>query len=287
VGVPRWAGSLAVCVAVVAVPLRGEAAPGLVLTGEARLGGPGTLELVATNLGPEPLAGVAPEVVFAHRTESGDAVALAPGERRSWTFTLAPPEGVGMFPVTVRAGYRDGEGRAGSAVLVLAVGTPDARAGPVEARLLLGRVVGSSGAQLVLSSQAAVPIAGRAALVTAGGLQPQPETQPAEVPAHGETRVPFVIEDIGAELDEPQPVFGLLEYELDGVHHAALARAEATVLPGARARRSRPLLVGLGALAVAFLLLAVAWHTARRRTSGRGNPPARPPSHPQGRLPTA
>jgi hypothetical protein len=267
----RWGGWLLAST----IALAGNARATLVLDAEGRLGATPALELGVTNAGAAPLDDVTPEVLFVRRTATGAAVDLAPGERRGWTLPLATPDGPGEFPAIVRVRARSA-GERTDTVLVATVATPGVGAGGLDARLLVSPIAGSGGAELLLENRTDRHIAGRVALVAPAALTPQPETQPAAVPAAGLTRVVFVLQDTGMPSDTPRLLFGMLEYELDGVHHTALARAEADVVPGGRARRRLPLVVGLTALGMCLALLGIAVRRAALRQPHEG--PGRPES---------
>lgn len=252
--------ALVASVAVLAVRAPCGAAARLELAAET-----GTdLRLWATNAGDETADEVVPELLYQHRSERGGAARLAPGARHEWHFAVAAP-GPGTFPAIVRVRWRDRSGRR-SLPLVALVSTPDVPASPVQARLdPTSPVRRMGGARLVLENPGSRPVAGRVAFVLPRGLGTDPESMPARLPAGGRTEILVVLENAGAVPPGGYPAYAVFEYPEDGRHAAVLARASIEVAPEATSSRTRPLVVGLAALAVTFLLLAVAWRAAARR----------------------
>ncbi len=244
-----------------AAPTAGAA---LRLEAESRVSDGVTLRLRATNTAAEPAEDVVSEVVYHHRTVVPERVAaIDPGAAHEWAMTLPAPPGPGTFPVTVRVRWaaRDGEMR--SEVLVHLVRTPGAPPSDVHATLetepvsRLGRVV------VTLENAGSERVAGRLVVALPPDLRTDPESRAAEVAPSGRVALPVAVQNAGARPGDVRPVFALFEYDRDGAHHTVLATGTLRVV--ARGTDRRPLLVGLGALAVALSILAVALRSARAR----------------------
>ena len=259
-----------VALVVVAAALLGPTSAGvagvrLECTAESRAGAAPTLEVVAVNTGDEPARDVRPEVIYAHQTYAGETAALDPGARHAWEIALAPPPAPGTFAATVHIHYVDALGR-GSVPVVAAVTAPDGSPSPVRVRLEANPVSPVGSAALLIENPDARPVAGRVVVVLPSGLVTDPETLPARVAANGRTTVPLVLENRAALPPGRYPAYALFEYTVSGEHHAAVARADVTVVADAGGRRARPLLVGVSVLAATLALLAVAWRRAAVRS---------------------
>jgi hypothetical protein len=230
--------------------------PHIDVTGEV---GPG-LRVMARNTGDEPADDVVPTLLYQHRTWSGDSVRIAPGGTHDWQFALSSPD-AGTFPAIVRVRYRDALGRAAGVPLVLAIGVGEE---PIRATLETSPVAGSGHAELRLENPRQQAVAGRVVLVLPDGLTTEPESVPAQVPG-GTTHalVPIVIQTSGAPPPGRYPVFATFEYSQDGVQHTTIAAGTVEIVGSAVAGRNLRLLVGLGALAVTFTVLAIAWRASR------------------------
>jgi len=226
---------------------------------------PPTVHLVVSNTGTETARDVVPELLYQHRTYDGERAQLEPTIRRAWRFALAPPDGVGTFPATLRVRWSDPDAGAGSLVLVVLVATPGALESPLAATWIVEPITRLGHAHLQLENPGAVPVAGRVVFVLPDHLTTEPESEPAAVPAGGRTTVPLVIENRGAPPGRSYSISAVFTYTESGTHHAVLAETTAPVVGGSGADRIPPLAIGAGALAVALGLLAVAWRAARRR----------------------
>lgn len=232
------------------------AAPSLDVEAEVRAGEAPGLRLAARNTGDE-VAGATPEVLYRHQTLGGDLVRLAPGARHEWSFSLPPPEEPGTFPVTARVRWP------GGAVPVVAVlAGPGAPPSEVVATLDAEPMSRIGSVRLRLENRGARAAAGRVALVLPGELRTEPESQPAEVPAHGETTVPMTLDASRARPGTRPAVWAVFEYEAAGVHHAVVAKSDVLVV--VREGERRPLVVGGTALVLAVAVLAVALRRAAR-----------------------
>lgn len=257
----RAVALVAAAAALLVAPSGGLAGARLECTVESRAGAAASLDVVAVNTGDEPARDVRPEVIYEHRTYTGEAAALDPGTRHAWQIALAPPPGPGAFAATVRVHYVDSHGR-GSVPVVAPVPAGES---PVRLRLDASPVARAGSATLLIENPDAEPIAGRVVVVLAGGLVTDPETLPARVAAEGRTTVPLVLENRGGLPPGSYPAYALFEYTAAGVHHAAVARTDVAVVADAGARRVRPLVVGASALGVALAVLAIAWRRAAAR----------------------
>jgi len=226
---------------------------------------PPTVHLVVSNTGTETARDVVPELLYQHRTYDGERAQLEPTIRRAWRFSLAPPDGVGTFPATLRVRWSDPDAGASSLVLVVLVATPRALESPLAATWTVEPITRLGHAHLQLENPGAVPVAGRVVFVLPDHLTTEPESEPAAVPAGGRTTVPLVIENRGAPPGRSYSISAVFTYTESGTHHAVLAETTAPVVGGSGADRIPPLAIGAGALAVALGLLAVAWRAARRR----------------------
>jgi len=261
---PR-AVALVVTAAVLTVGGPGVAGVRLQCTAESRGGAASTLDVVAVNTGDEPARDVRPEVIYQHQTYSGETAALAPGARREWQVALAPPPESGTFAATIHVRYVDAVGGRGSVPVVAQVPAPDGSPSLVRLRLDAHKVARVGSATLLIENQDARPIGGRVVVVLADGLATDPESMPAQVAASGRTAVPLVLENRAALPPGSYPAYALFEYTASGEHHAAVTRADIEVVADVAGARARPLLVGVGALAVALVLLAVAWRRVAAR----------------------
>ena len=226
---------------------------------------PPTVHLVVSNTGTETARDVVPELLYQHRTYDGERAQLEPTIRRVWRFSLAPPDGVGTFPATLRVRWSDPDAGASSLVLVVLVATPRALESPLAATWTVEPITRLGHAHLQLENPGAIPVAGRVVFVLPEHLTTEPESEPAAVPAGGRTTVPLVIENRGAPPGRSYSISAVFTYTESGTHHAVLAETTAPVVGGSGADRIPPLAIGAGALAVALGLLAVAWRAARRR----------------------
>lgn len=248
-----------------AILLVTRGAAGLTLEVETQLGSNGVfLHLTARNDDTAAVERVAPEVVYQHRTYTGElAAAVLPGNERAWDIVLAAPPGPGAFPIVVRTRYAEAGGRARSAVLARVVRTPGAPPTGVRATLAAHPVSDHTTLALTLENQGAAAVGGRVSVVLPDEFSIEPESEPAHVVAGGRTDVPLVVENHRAPPGTAAPVFTLFEYEEDGRHQAVLAGTTLEVASDARARV--PLMVG-GAATLLMLAVAVA---AVRRTAAR------------------
>ena len=230
----------------------------------AASGEPPAVQLVVTNSGTETARDVVPEVLYQHRTYSGERAQLEPTVRRAWRFSLAPPDGVGTFPATLRIRWSDSEGGDALALVAL-VATPDAAASHLAATWTTEPIGRLGHAHLQLENPGVLPVAGRVVFVLPAHLSTEPESEPAAVPAGGRATVPLVIENHGAAPGRSYPVSAVFTYTENGIHHAVLAETTASVVGGSEGERVPPLAIGGGALALALGLMVLAWRAARRR----------------------
>jgi hypothetical protein len=252
-----WAAGLAALV--LASPARGAAT--LVVSGSAVFDGRTALRVVAENTGDAAADAVRPEVVFQHRTLTGEPAPLAPAARHEWRFDLPPPPRPSTHPATVTVRYRDPAGVDRSQPYVVLVTTPGAPSSPVTIRIETRPVarVGTAWVRLVNASDTA--IAGRLFAVLPGALRTEPESQAGQVPARGEATVPIVLEDGGAEPGARLPLYVVFEHTTDGVHFTALGEGSAEI--GVATDGSLPLIVGAASLTAVLLLLVLAARRSR------------------------
>jgi hypothetical protein len=146
-------------------------------------------------------------------------------------------------------------------VLVPAVATvtaPGAAPEPVHLELDAPPIAGVSHAALVAENPGAGAVAARAAFVLPAGLDADPASMPAEIPARGRVRLPVVLQNAAAVAPGEYPAFAILEYGTAGVPHAAITRTTVQVVGEDARRRWRPLVIGTSALAVAVAVVALA-----------------------------
>ena len=129
------------------------------------------------------------------------------------------------------------------------VRTPGAPPSDVRVTLETEPVARLGHAVVTLENAAPRQVAGRLVVALPPDLRTDPESQPAEVAASGRISLPIVVQN-----------------EQDGAHHAVVGESTLSVV--APRAGGRPLLVGLGALAVALAILAVASRRASARRSG-------------------
>jgi hypothetical protein len=224
-----------------------------------------TLHLEVRNAGDAAVSEIVPEVVYQGRDEHGAPLpALAPATGHTWTFDLPIPAAPGTVPAVVRVRYTDGDGRRAAVPTVATVSTPGLLPMPeVRATLTTSPVTHFARALLVLENPTSAPLHGRVVVVLPDGLEIEPESQPAEIPADGRSAIPLVLQNRGAPSGATVPIFALFEYELEGRRELAVASAGAVVVGGAATLR--PLVVGAAALGAALAVLALAWRAAARR----------------------
>jgi hypothetical protein len=228
------------------------------LTGDVRFhDGAPVLELVANGNGEA--AEVTPTVVYQHRTWTGDTATIPPGSRHAWSFPLPVPDDPGTFPVSIRADYRAG-GRTAMTPLVLVLATPGAAGSPVRMALTTTPITTFGRGELVLENGDDRTLAGRVSYLLPSGLRTDPESTPALLAAGERAVLPLLIENLGAPPTSGESLFAVFEYGADGSHHTVIATAPLTV--ASRGGLSVALMVGLGALAAAVCVLAVAWRRA-------------------------
>ncbi len=230
------------------------------VTGEAQFrGGSPVLELVAQGTGSEMAEDVTPTVVYQHREWKGDPAAIPSGGRHTWSFALPAPDDPGTFPVSIRVDYRGG-GRAAMTPLVLVLATPGAAASPVRTTLSTTPITRFGRGELVLENGDDRPLAGRVSFLLPAGLRTEPESIPMRVAAGERAIVPLLIENRSGPTTPGNALFAVFEYSADGRHHTVVATAPLTVT--SKDGLSVPLTVGLGALALAVGVLAIAWRRA-------------------------
>jgi len=259
--VPRAA--IALLVGAVAA---GTALAELRVEGESQVADGVSLRVRATNTAPEAVRDVVPEVVYRHRTVVADRVDLIEGGAvHEWRTNLPAPPGPGTFPVTIRLRYADRDGPARPALLVHLIRTPGAPPPDVQATIATEPVSRMGQAVVTLENAAADQVAGRLVVALPDDLRTDPESRAVEVVGSGRVSLPIVVENVGARPGDVRPIFAVFEYDRDGTHHAVLGEATLAVV-GSRSAL-RPLLIGLGALAVALTILALAVRRARARPS--------------------
>jgi len=237
------------------------------VSGEASRDAPPHVRLRVTSRDREAVLAVTPELGFQHRVITGDAADLAPGASHEWLLPLPALPGPGTFPVVARVRWAAPGGAAGTVPFVTSVASPDAAPGTVRAALDVPDITGSAGGTLTLANDGPTDVGGRVAFVLPAGLRTMPETEPAVVPAGGRIAVPLVVEAIGAPADAGYPLWAVLEYERDGVHHTTIATVRTRVAAGGWSRRARPLAIGGLMLVLTGGVLAVALRAAARRAA--------------------
>ena len=244
-----------------------RAAPALEAGASVTVGERVALQVDVLNDGGASVSDVAPEVVYAGRSERGQTVAeLAPGTRHTWAFDLPRPAEPGSVPAVIHVRYTGDDGHRATVPVVAAVSTPGLLPVPeVRATLTTSPVTRFARAVLLLENPLPTPIHGRVVVVLPDGLTIEPESQPAEVAREGRSEVPLVLQNRDEATGSVVPVFALFEYDLDGRRHLIVASARAEVAGGRPPLP--PLAVGGGALALALALLALAWRRASRRTA--------------------
>jgi hypothetical protein len=231
------------------------------------------VRLEVANAGDVSATDVTPEVVYQGRQVRGETLAeLRPGDHHAWSFDLPLPTEPGTVPAVIQVRYADSTGHRTSVPAVATVVTPGLL--PVlEARATLTTtpVTRFGRATVTLDNPTPVPIHGRLITVLPAGLTTEPESQPAEVPAHGSREVPIVVQNDGAVRGSNASIFALFQYNLDGRWHLIVAPAAVAI--STESATESPLLVGAIALGLALALLAVAWRRAARRVAGSRNGP--------------
>jgi hypothetical protein len=264
----RVAGRVALVI-VIACAAAARAGAALDAGASVTVGDRVALQVDVRNDGDRPVSAVAPEVVYSGRSERGETLSdLAPGTRHGWTFDLPRPAEPGSIPAVIRVRYTGDDGRRAAVPLVATVSTPGLLPVPeVRATLTTSPMARFARALLLLENPLAAPVHGRVVVVLPDGLTIEPESQPAEVPAQGRSEVPLMLQN----RDEPSgvsvPIFALFDYDLDGRRHLAVASTSADVAGGGPP--IPPLVIGGGALALALVLLGLAWRRAARRGPDR------------------
>jgi len=200
--------------------------------------------------------------VSPHRPAAGDAVALAPGERHEWLLPIPPPPGPGTFAVVVRVRWTDALGAHAVPVVALA-STPGESPSGARVTLDAGPVGGTGHVRVHVASPYPEALAGRVFLVLPDGFSTEPESVPAQIPPEGTVIAPFVIENHAAS-PGPYPAYAVFEHSAAGVRHVAVARTTLAVGDKGGVGWDRRMLVGITALAVALLVVALAWRASRR-----------------------
>jgi hypothetical protein len=244
-----------------------RAGPALEAAASATVGERVALEVDVRNAGDASASAVAPEVVYAGRSEHGDAVAeLAPGARHTWAFDLPRPSEPGSIPAVIHVRYTGGDRRRASVPVVAIVSTPGLLPVPeVRATLTTSPVTRFARAVLLLENPLPVAVHGRVIVVLPDGLTIEPESQPAEVAREGRSEVPLMLQNQGEAPGTVVPVFALFEYDLDGRRHLIVASVRADVAGGGPPLP--PLAIGAAALGLTLALLALAWRRASRRAA--------------------
>lgn len=257
--------SLVLLLVACGVALPAAAAP--TVTARATVGDRTTLDVQVRNAGERALSGVVPEVVYQGLEVRGDrVVALAPGAREGWTFTLPAPREPGTIPAAIQVRYEDASG-AHTVPAVAAVSTPGLLPVPdVAATLTTAPAAGFAQAELILENPTATPIHGRVVILLPAGLSTEPTSQAADVPAGGRRALTLVIQADGATFPARAPVVALFEYGREGRRHLAVASGVVSIAGGGAV--VSPLVVGLTALAATLALLALAWRRAASKRHG-------------------
>jgi hypothetical protein len=251
----------------VALAATSPAAVTLETTATASVRDRALLRLEVANIGDAPADDVTPEVVYQGHDVRGESVTeLHPGDRHTWSFDLPGPAEPGALPAVFHVTYTDPARHRASVPAVAAVVTPGLLPVPeVRATLTASPVTRFGRGVVMLENPTPAPIYGRLIMVLPAGLTTEPQSQAAGVAAGGRSEVPIVLQNEGAPPGSSAPVFALFDYVLDGRRHLSVAPAVVTV--SAEHAAVSPLLVGAGALGVALVLLAVAWHGAARRVA--------------------
>lgn len=243
--------------------LRGAAAPvapAVTVTATATVGERTVLAVQVRNTSEAPVSAVIPEVVYQGLEVRGDRTAGLPaGAQETWTFTLPAPHEPGTIPAAIQVRYADRSG-AHSVPVVAAVSTPGLLpADAIEATLTASAATGFAQGRLVLQNHTSAPIHGRVVLLLPAGLESEPTSQAADVPAHGQRALALVLQTAAAGPPVPAPIVAFFEYGRDGRRHLAVASTSIAIGEGTA---TRPLAVGIAALALALALLALAWRRA-------------------------
>ncbi len=242
-----------------------RAASDLAVTASATVGDRVALAVRVRNAGTNAVSDVVPEVVYQGLEVRGDhTAALPPGAQAAWTFALPAPREPGTIPAAIHLHYADASGPH-TLPAVAAVSTPGLLPAPeVRATLTTTPATGFAHARLVLDNPTATPIHGRVVLLLPAGLETEPTSQAAEVPARGRRTIALVLQTAGATSPpRPSPILALFEYGLEGRRHLVVASAAVSIAGGPAVPA---LVVGIAALAAALAVLALAWrHAAARR----------------------
>jgi len=219
------------------------------------------LAVEVRNAGEGDVSNVVPVVVYQGQEMRGDhSVALPPGASATWTFALPRPAEPGTIPAAIDLHYEDALGRH-TIPAVTSVSTPGLLPTPeVRATLTSSPVTRFARAQLLLHNPTSSPVHGRVVILLPWGLETEPTSQAAEVPAAGKRAVPLVLQNTGAVPGTGVPVIALFEYGEAGRRHLAIASTIVTIVGGGPA--VPPLVVGAGALATVLALCALAWRRA-------------------------
>jgi hypothetical protein len=257
-----WAGTAVVLVGALARAAAG--APSLRLEAQAHAAPASAVDVVATNVGDTPAVDVVPTAIFQHGEFRGRPVSLAPGERHEWQIALPPPER-GTHPVIVRVHYGDLVGNSASTPVVTLLPSPDATPTAVRATLTTHPVSGAGSVRLRLENPGPGPAAGRVVVVVPAVLRPDPEAQPAQVPAGGVRDLPIMLDATAASPGAAYPAYALFEFDAGGEHHTVLADTIVPIHAASPAGRWTSLAVAGGALLFTLALVALALRRTRRR----------------------
>jgi hypothetical protein len=190
------------------------------------------VDLSVTNAGTDDAYAVVPEVELQSGRQQGLAVpALEGGDAHAWQLALPVPAGPGTYPLIARVRYADARGTPLSAVVVdLVCAPPCARdavrvAFPAWTLFLQERYLVS----VAVENGGAAPLAVDLHAVLPDELPGQVTQRPVVAPAGGRADVPVVIENAHAQPGGTYAAWALVEFDADGLHHAAVAQAPVVV----------------------------------------------------------
>jgi len=222
------------------------------------------IRLTVVNVGDDNAIEMEPLVAFRGEELEPDGIELlVPGARYTWELDFPLADAAGAFPVTAWIRYRDGYGEHFSVPIVHLVGTPGYGA-EVALALTTTPVVDVAHVTATLQNPGDAAVAGRLVVLLPDKLGIEPKSQPVEVPARGETKVPLVIQNLDAAEGSSYPIQALFEYDEHNIHHTALGLVMAPV-EASDGESVRPVLIGALAMMAALAALLFAWRRAAKK----------------------
>lgn len=249
-----------------AIAVAAPARPGVELRVEAtaRLDDATRVTVAVTNAGDEAATAVRADATLRARVTTGELLAtLAPGTSHEWALTLSPPDEPGSFAVFIEVHALDAAGARLTVPTAVVVQTPGLVEPAVRLTASGGPVARSGNVAVVIDNAEPTPLYGRLVIMLPTGLDTEPRARGVPVPPQGRADAVILVQSRGASLGRTYPAVAVFEYTLAERRHAVLARTTIPVV--AAPSRTRPLLVGAGALALAFAALALALRQAARR----------------------